>query len=671
MTDNTLHREVEDDGPTSPIDQPGAAITCQQALVIGIDAYPEGFRTLSNAVNDAQAIAVLLAQEYGFDLLPQGQALLNEAAGLKALQQAISGSLAAARADTRWLLYFAGHGKAIDGQGYLIPADAAKGQVDTYIFLSWLLDQCRASACAEALIILDACYSGSALVRPDELSDYLPSAGGPDRLIQIITSGNPDQPVLDGGGQNHSVFTQALLDALEGWVGVHEADGQVRFSSLLPFMKHGLADRLQAASASPWQQQTVGGNILSSRSGGDFTFQSRKARLSPNLVHQSRDGRTEQRLQAMNNLPKEAGEHPERRPAASELAAAHLRRSPQERSIIDPAAWQEPDAAVRAAAAQALGELKASETWPDLVAALDDQIPVAQAAAQALGKLGVIEAAKPLLEHLENAPDELFLYLADAIGAIGEQESILKTLRIALQKKKLVPFVGPDFPQSLTGVPDRAAFAQYLAQREGIQPVQSLAQVAARVTRDGAAWNTLISSMRDAFDDQIKPPDSIHQDLTKLDLPLWISAAYDGLLVKALKANQIIMGNDTQFWRPDRPTVVRLAGDAGSVRGMVVLEKDYQVLREDEGDRRLLLNFLRQELAGKVVLFLGFDPDSPDFELLVEHVLGQHLAGLEVRAFLAWEKSGETHRWGEYRLHPVVYQQPADLIESLSRPDRF
>lgn len=654
-------------------------ITRQLALVIGIGQYTH-VSQLANAPRDARALADLLHADYGFDLLPQGKALLDEAATLSALQTTIQDSLAQADAATRWLFYFAGHGDVVKDQGYLLPFEAETHRLETYLPIAWLIEQCQASRCAEALIILDACYCGSALVRRDELSDYVPDASRPDRVIQIIASGSPDQPVLDGGGGEHSVFTQPLLEALAGWLGVHDAPRprdltglnrpvrSLSVSALYAYLRQAFPDRLEAAGAAPYQQQIIYGKILSSRSGREFKFGSRQPRLSPNLVRSGRDGRTSQRVQALEGLVEEVQKHPDRLPAAAELAAAHLRRTPQVYSVIEPSTRQEPDASVRARAAQTLGDLQAVQTWSDLASALDDELTVAQAAAEALGKLKVTETAQHLLAHLPNAADELFLYLVDAIGAIGEPESILAALRIALQKKKLVPFIGPDFPQALTGMPSRADFVSHLAEYEGIQPAASLAEIAAKVTRDGANRYALVSAMKRAFDNQLKQPGPIHQALAKFDLPLWISAAYDGLLIKALKANPITMGVDTQYWKPDRPTVVRLLGDVSGVRGLVALEADYENLREDEGDRRLLVNFLHQELQGKVALFLGFDPASLDFKLLVEYILNKRLTEADVRIFLVWDEASKEHSWGAHRLHPLRREALA-CIQSLQPGD--
>ena len=60
------------------------------ALVAGINRYPPGLNSLTNARADAQAIADLLASDFGFTLV----VLLDDAATLPALQDAIRTALA-------------------------------------------------------------------------------------------------------------------------------------------------------------------------------------------------------------------------------------------------------------------------------------------------------------------------------------------------------------------------------------------------------------------------------------------------------------------------------------------------------------------------------------------------------------------------------------------------
>src|SRR5262245_59828112 len=105
------------------------------AVVIGIDRYDHGIPRLETAVADASAMARLLGDLHGYDVLcrPDGEATL---AGLRALLGSLVGKLGPG---DRVLFYFAGHGVAKDAddgdgpQGYLIPQDAHRDDVATFL----------------------------------------------------------------------------------------------------------------------------------------------------------------------------------------------------------------------------------------------------------------------------------------------------------------------------------------------------------------------------------------------------------------------------------------------------------------------------------------------------------------------------------------------------------
>jgi uncharacterized caspase-like protein len=216
MTD-TPHpetRKIDDPAEDTTTSNRMPLITQQQAIVVGINTYQTG-RLLTNAVHDATALATLLQQDYGFALLPAGEPLLDAAATRETFCMHVQASLAQADERTRWLCYFAGHGQIVNGQGYLLPVDAQVNMPDSLISIPWLVNQMLESACAEALLILDVCYGGQALVQMD---DIIPSGAVRNRVRQVITSGNPDQEVLDGGGTGHSLFTQTLCNYSRGKV---------------------------------------------------------------------------------------------------------------------------------------------------------------------------------------------------------------------------------------------------------------------------------------------------------------------------------------------------------------------------------------------------------------------------------------------------------------------
>jgi uncharacterized caspase-like protein len=71
--------------------------------------------------------------------------------------------------------------------------------------------------------IMDCCYSGlllrggESLKEPSDRANYgFLKALARDRVRQVLTAGGKGQPVLDGGLENHSVFTGRLLQGLQG-----------------------------------------------------------------------------------------------------------------------------------------------------------------------------------------------------------------------------------------------------------------------------------------------------------------------------------------------------------------------------------------------------------------------------------------------------------------------
>ena len=96
------------------------------AVVIGINGYGNGIPPLRTAVNDARRIAEVLETEFGYAVQ-----LLTENVTLAKLSALLGEHLPIeVQADDRLLVYFAGHGIALDGDdgpaGYLVPQDARR-----------------------------------------------------------------------------------------------------------------------------------------------------------------------------------------------------------------------------------------------------------------------------------------------------------------------------------------------------------------------------------------------------------------------------------------------------------------------------------------------------------------------------------------------------------------
>ena len=202
------------------------------ALVIGANDY-RNLPKLETAVNDASAVADVLRQRYGFTVT----LLLNptRADVVRALDR-LRGELTPR---DNLLVYYAGHG-FLDVEadtGYWQPVDAEEGTRADWIAISGVTSTVKAMSAKHVMVISDSCYSGT-LTRGVSVGIKT----GAERVAELrrladtksrtaLVSGGLE-PVYDGGGDGHSVFTRALLTALRESTGV--LDGTQLFSAIRP-----------------------------------------------------------------------------------------------------------------------------------------------------------------------------------------------------------------------------------------------------------------------------------------------------------------------------------------------------------------------------------------------------------------------------------------------------
>ncbi len=200
------------------------------ALVIGNNDYPD-LPNLKSAVNDAKSVAAALTEDYGFEV----DLLLN---GTRAQ---IIGALAKFRAKLKrndnLLVYYAGHGilDTYAKEGYWLPVDAAKDNPANWVSNSDITNMVRALRAKHVMVVADSCYSGTlvraadAKIKTAEEREVWIKRMASKRTRTALVSGGLE-PVIDGGGGNHSVFAKAFLDALEANTSVLE--GQSLYTAI-------------------------------------------------------------------------------------------------------------------------------------------------------------------------------------------------------------------------------------------------------------------------------------------------------------------------------------------------------------------------------------------------------------------------------------------------------
>jgi hypothetical protein len=220
-----------------------------------------------------------------------------------------------------------------------------------------------------------------------------------------------------------------------------------------------------------------------------------------------------------------------------------------------------------------------------------------------------------------------------------------------LQQHCLALFIGADLPRDVTGLPSRADLARELARRkelagqDGTLPY-SLAEVAQRVSQAGNRWE-FTDFVRNALDTTGRAPQPFHQRIATLvkgyRIETLITTAYNNLLELAFQQtgvgfNRVVRGSDVNFIKPDRPTLIKLYGDAGQPDTLVVTDRDHSDLLRDR-DREPLLDEVRRVLRLNTVLFIGYNLADPDFRFLFDQVAESRFARI---AYAVWPGLPET-----------------------------
>ncbi len=184
------------------------------ALVIGNNDY-EHLPKLTTAVGDADAVAKLLEERYGFRVTKRINATRRDiVATLNDLRRKLT-------EDDNLLIYYAGHGylDVETDTGYWQPVDAESDSDTFWIGNDELTRRLKKIAARHVLIVADSCYAGTILREAStEFRAGAERGAWLDRMNQLrsrtaLVSGSLE-PVTDSGGGGHSVFARAFLDAL-------------------------------------------------------------------------------------------------------------------------------------------------------------------------------------------------------------------------------------------------------------------------------------------------------------------------------------------------------------------------------------------------------------------------------------------------------------------------
>jgi len=181
------------------------------ALVIGNNEYKAAdIPNLKSAINDANAVASVLQSDYNFDVDVMLNATRSEI--LAALDEK-SESLGP---QDNLLVYYAGHGyydEDVD-LGYWLPSDASLDNKEAWIRNSAITDTIKSMNAKHVLLVADSCFSGTLLRNVDIRRSGRFFKQMADRSARLVMTSGGIEPVMDEGGDGHSVFARNLIRKL-------------------------------------------------------------------------------------------------------------------------------------------------------------------------------------------------------------------------------------------------------------------------------------------------------------------------------------------------------------------------------------------------------------------------------------------------------------------------
>ena len=190
------------------------------AVVIGESQYGK-YESLPTAVNDARAVAQLLATKYGYDVTRL------ENAGAQQIISALQATAKKMTTNDNLLVYYAGHGTVRNDKGYWQPVDA-DFDMTNWISPAMIRDVLLDHPARRTLILADSCYSGALARGALSSSD---AGTRKEKRARIVISSGGDAPIIDSADGQHSLFTRALLDVLAA-PGDDVADVQTLFTRI-------------------------------------------------------------------------------------------------------------------------------------------------------------------------------------------------------------------------------------------------------------------------------------------------------------------------------------------------------------------------------------------------------------------------------------------------------
>ncbi|WP_326685022.1 AAA domain-containing protein [Streptomyces microflavus] len=241
----------------------------KHALLVGTAIYGDAsFPALPSVRADVHYLSQVLQMPAvgGYE-----ECVRVEDSSKSAIKQAIEQFLRAREPDELVVLYLSGHGKYDQdgGQLYYVTTDTEGGRVqETALEASYVTDQLEKCAARRKVLLLDCCFSGSAVQgfrskgASHSATAPLVEAGG----VHVITASQHWEPAFTTEADQPSQFTRAIVEGLHSGQADLDGDGQVSANDLFRHISRDLQKSPDARRQTPTQSSLhVTGDIYLAR----------------------------------------------------------------------------------------------------------------------------------------------------------------------------------------------------------------------------------------------------------------------------------------------------------------------------------------------------------------------------------------------------------------------
>lgn len=204
-------------------------------LVVGINKYQDNKLDLTYSVADAQSIASALSNKNKLvfnDVITYG--LLDQDATKNSIADKLA-QIADNSLNDVLVVYFAGHGIAINGEWYFLPHETTLQANEQYltkvgISAKQIQELLAKIPAQKILVMIDSCYSGAGLKALENLQNsqrHFSRALSKSVGIVVMAATRKDQEAMESSELGHGLFTYIVNNGMQGAADLYPRDQKI------------------------------------------------------------------------------------------------------------------------------------------------------------------------------------------------------------------------------------------------------------------------------------------------------------------------------------------------------------------------------------------------------------------------------------------------------------